>query len=274
MRGVLTVFLCVMSLTTTVLAQAPAAPAAAAPAGAPQVHHKNMFQMFFRAEDVLGQTLIIVLVLMSVVVVSLSIRAVMENRKNVLMPPENITEYEALLDDRKFTDVIEKAATDHTMSGRILHAALSRASQGFGAMERAVEETADVLSSKRIRGLEYLNILGAIGPMVGLFGTVYGMILAFEAMVSAGGQPKPAELAAGVSTALVNTFWGLVVGIPAIVFASVVRNWIDEATVDIMVQMEALLDRFRPAKKSSASSSTEKTAVGAGAGASPKPRPA
>ncbi len=51
--------------------------------------------------------------------------------------------------------------------------------------------------------------------MIGLFGTVFGMILSFQMMLNQGGQPKAAELAGGIATALVCTFWGLIVGVRA-----------------------------------------------------------
>jgi biopolymer transport protein ExbB len=72
------------------------------------------------------------------------------------------------------------------------------------------------------------------------------MISAFNTIVEMGGKPQPADLAAGISTALVTTFWGLIVGIPAVAAAALIRNKIDAETTDTMVEAEALIDRFRP----------------------------
>ncbi len=236
---------------------------------------RNMFSTFFSSPDMFGSLMIWTLILMSVTVVALSIEAFMTNSKANMLPTDNIAEYERLVTEKKYSEVIERAAGDRSVFGQVLHASLTQASQGFVAMERAIEEYADAIGSKRIRGLEYLNILGAIGPMVGLFGTVYGMILAFNAMVSAGGQPKPAELAGGVSSALVCTFWGLVVGIPAIVVAAVVRNQIDGIMVDVMIQAEMVIARFKPSAKKPAAGATSSAGSPSTAPAmAAKPRPA
>ncbi|MBS3821854.1 MAG: MotA/TolQ/ExbB proton channel family protein, partial [Phycisphaerae bacterium] len=128
---------------------------------------------------------------------------------------------------------------------------------------------ADLASTRKLRGLELLNVFGAVGPMVGLFGTVYGMIVAFWTIVDAGGQPDPAQLAAGISTALVTTFWGLVVGIPAVAAGALIRTKIEALVTEAMVEAEALIGRFRPggSRKSSGSGSS-----GGSQPASPKPK--
>jgi biopolymer transport protein ExbB len=241
---------------------------------------KTAFQTFFSSPDWFGTIVIWGLIGMSVTVVALSIEAMMVNRKTAMMPDDLYAEYERMVSEKRYSEVIERAATDNTAFGQVLNASLIQAPQGFGAMERAIEEYADAVGSKRIRALEYLNVLGAVGPMVGLFGTVYGMIVAFQAMVSSGGQPKPAELAGGVSSALVCTFWGLIVGIPGIVFAALVRNNIDTVMVEIMIRGENLIAKFRPSKKGAAekpaapATGAAPATVGAGVGGGPKPRPA
>ncbi|MEM1027342.1 MAG: MotA/TolQ/ExbB proton channel family protein, partial [Planctomycetota bacterium] len=113
----------------------------------------------------------------------------------------------------------------------------------------------DAEATRILRPIETLNVMGNIAPMMGLFGTVYGMIVAFQALVDAGGGADPVELAAGISTALVTTFWGLVVAIPALASYAVVRNKIDAITAEGLVQAEQLIKPFRPRRKRSASSS-------------------
>jgi biopolymer transport protein ExbB len=123
--------------------------------------------------------------------------------------------------------------------------------------------------------MEFLNVLGAVGPMIGLFGTVYGMIAAFYTIVDKGGQPNPADLAAGIATALVTTFWGLIVGIPAVAAVTLIRARIDANTVEGIMQAENLIGQFAPGKKLTAASGAAAPAPAAGsAAATPKPRPA
>lgn len=213
----------------------------------------SYFQMFFLSEDLLGLILIWVLIIMSVGVMALSIHYTLQNRLDNYLPEVVVDEVETMLEEKRFREAIDFTADEESFFGQIMYASLSEASNGFGAMERAVEETADLLSARRLRSLEYLNVLGAVGPMVGLFGTVYGMIVAFYQIVEKGGQPDPAELAGGISTALVTTFWGLIVGIPAVAAAALIRNKVDAMTVETMIRAEELIGQFRPSKKKSSS---------------------
>ncbi len=230
-------------------------------------------EMFFLSKDVargelnlLGSFLIWILLLMSIATIALVIHFLLQNRRTTMVPDDLVGDLEDMLGDRKFRDAIQIAEDDESVFGEVMHAALTEASNGYGAMERAIEETSDLASSRKLRSLELLNVLGAVGPMVGLFGTVYGMIVAFWTIVDAGGQPKPAELAAGISTALVTTFWGLVVGIPAVAAAALIRARIEALITESMIEAEALIGRFRPggAKKTPGKS--------AAAPATPKPK--
>ena len=101
-----------------------------------------------------------------------------------------------------------------------------------------------------LRRIEWINLIGNVSPMVGLFGTVFGMIKLFDAIVTAGGQPQPAALAGGISVALVTTFWGLVIAIPSLAIYGVFRNRIEtlisEAVVeadDVMAQIKISLQK-------------------------------
>ena len=113
-------------------------------------------------------------------------------------------------------------------------------------MIRGLDQTAEELTIKRLRKVEPLNVIGGVAPMVGLFGTVYGMILAFREIVAAGGTPNPVGLAAGIGTALTTTFWGLVVAIPALAGYALLRNKIDALTVEATREAEELINRFKP----------------------------
>ena len=117
---------------------------------------------------------------------------------------------------------------------------------GFAAMERAVEESLEARSSGMLRKIEYLNVIGNISPMVGLFGTVYGMIGLFASIRQAGGMPDPARIADDISVALVTTFWGLLVAIPALSVFALFRNRIDVLTAECALAADRLLTPFKP----------------------------
>ena len=100
-----------------------------------------------------------------------------------------------------------------------------------------------------LRRIEWVNLIGNVSPMVGLFGTVFGMIKLFNAIVLAGGQPQPAQLAEGISVALVTTFWGLFIAIPALAVHGVFRNRIEMLVSDAVVEAENIIPEIRRSLK-------------------------
>lgn len=109
-----------------------------------------------------------------------------------------------------------------------------------------------------LRRLEWLNLIGNVSPMVGLFGTVFGMIKLFNAIVTAGGQPQPSQLADGISVALVTTFWGLFIAIPALAAHSVFRNRIETLANDAVLETENIVPEIRRRLNQSISAGTRR----------------
>jgi len=189
------------------------------------------------------------LLLMSMSGIGLIVHLSLANRRPTVLPDELVKTIRANIKKKKFQAAIDVASKDDSYLGRILVSAFREAKFGFPAMMRALEQTADELATKRLRRIELLNVLGQVSPMIGLFGTVYGMILAFGAIVSAGGSADPVALAGGIGTALTTTFWGLIVAIPALAGYAIIRNKIDELTVEATIEAEAILNSFRPRPK-------------------------
>jgi biopolymer transport protein ExbB len=222
--------------------EAAPAPAAAAPGGV----STTIFERFFWSPDPLGCAIIWALILTSVVGVALIIIHTMASRRSVMVPEELALSVEQLLQEKKYREAIEITGMDESALGRIMHEALCQASFGYAAMQQAVEDTAALVSAELVRRAEPLNILGAVGPMAGLFGTVYGMIQSFYRIAASGTQPKPAELAGGISTALVCTFWGLVVAVPAVISYGIIRTRIEGLTDVAVGRVAHLIAPFRP----------------------------
>lgn len=240
--------------------------------GEPQT--MSWFEMFFLPPgDVLGTLMIWVILLMSAVSVSLIIRFGLQFRRSMLVPETTRVEIESLIAEKKYRDAIEYAQNDPSYLGRLTSAALTEAANGYGAMERAIEESGDYETTRYLRPVEYLNVLGNIGPMMGLFGTVYGMIRAFQSLVAKGGQPDPADLAGGIATALVTTFWGLVVAIPALAAYSVIRNKIDAITSEGMLIAEDMISPFKPGGKKDRKERDRSGERSSRPRATPKPEP-
>jgi biopolymer transport protein ExbB len=109
-------------------------------------------------------------------------------------------------------------------------------------MESSVsEQTSDLF-----RRIEPMNVIGNIGPLLGLLGTVLGMIMAFYALMDSGGQAKPGDLAGGIGAALWHTFFGLFVAIPCLVVYGFYRTRADKIATKAAIVAEELLESLRP----------------------------
>lgn len=199
--------------------------------------------------EILGSFIIWFLLLLSIASLGLIGVMVATNQRRHIIPSGVADETKRLLGQGKYDTAIELTKRDPSFYSRVLGAALGEATHGYGAMIRALEQTADELTTNRLRRIEFLNVLGQVSPMIGLFGTVYGMILAFQSIVVAGGNADPVLLAGGIGTALTTTFWGLVVAIPALAGYAIVRNRIDGLTAEATLVAEEMINQFRPKAK-------------------------
>lgn len=259
----------------TLLTPAATVMAQDAPATTSAPSGTNVFRMFFapfppsgvRLVDWIGILMIWVILLLSVVVVALIIQFYLRYRRVTLLPDETREQLENMLNEKRYKEAIEFAGNDPSYLGKVVNAALTQAGNGYSAMERAIEETGDTETTKMLRPLEMLNVLGNVGPMLGLFGTVYGIIIAFNDLMLDGGKVDPGKLAGGISTALVTTFWGLVVAMPAVSAYAVIRNMLDEVTVEGLTVAEDIIKPFKPGAKKAATA----PATGGKPPATPKP---
>ena len=185
-----------------------------------------------------------------------------------LVPPSVVSRANEYLGNGRFRAALTMLSEPASESdfATMTKAALERAPGGHTAMEAGLEVAATEVMARRVRRVEILNVIGQVSPMLGLFGTVYGMILAFQSIVSTGGNADPVLLAGGIGTALVTTFWGLVVAIPALAGYAVLRGRLDAALAEALSEAENLVERFRPktgteksgSKRRSSSSSSGK----------------
>lgn len=249
------------------LAVLTAATLLAAPAFA-QDSAGSFFEAFMWADDIIGLAIIWFLVVASVFVIGYIGRLALKYRRSTLIPEATRVAIEEALAAKRYREAIDMANEDSSYLGKLVSGALNEAANGFSAMERSVEEIGDRETTRMLRPLEYLNILGNVAPMLGLFGTVYGMIRAFFALVEAGGQAEPTKLAAGISTALVTTFWGLIVAMPAMAGYALIRNKVDELSSEGLLVAEDLIRPFKPASKKAAAGSTPPSGGGASGGSS------
>lgn len=204
--------------------------------------------------EMLGSLIIWLLLVLSILSIGLIITMGMGNTRKTVLPDELVETVRKQLSSGRYKEAIATTEHDDSFFARIMHAGMKEASHGYGAIIRGLEQTADEQTTLRFRRIEFLNVLGQVSPMIGLFGTVYGMILAFQAIVVSGGNADPVLLAGGIGTALTTTFWGLVVAIPALSGYAIIRNRIDEMTTEATLEAESMLGQFRPRRSSRSTS--------------------
>ena len=197
-----------------------------------------------RSVEWLGTGIIWLLIAASAASLGATLYFFWSTQSSTLIPRQSLAPISRVLAAGGYRKAIRVAAEDHSFFGSVLHATLLTAPKGHAAMVMAMEDAADEETAKRLRKVDFLNVVGQLAPMAGLFGTVYGMILAFQSIVSAGGNADPVLLAGGIGTALVTTFWGLVVAIPALMGYAVIRNRILNASEEVIVEVTKLIRPF------------------------------
>jgi len=219
---------------------------AAAPAGSGEAATKTpdgLFKIILSHPD----GVFFAIITLSIIGFSLIIQGFMKNRASVFMPEETTTQIREMIGQRKFKELIEFTETDPSFISKAINPALKRA-PSFSSMKEAMETALGEATAEQFRKIEYLNIIGNLGPLLGLLGTVLGMINAFAAMKAAGGNASPDQLAGGISQALAHTFMGLFLAIPCLACFGILRTIVDRLTVRGAMVAEELLLMIKPAE--------------------------
>jgi biopolymer transport protein ExbB len=231
-------------------AEAPAAPAAdgaaapaagAAPAATAPAGSRSFLAYTARA---CGPFWGPAFLLTSFILVALIMMNVLQVRRETLLPAAFVEEFEAKLNAKDFQGAYEFAKADDSFVARVLAAGMSRLNRGYEEAVAGMQETGEDENMALEHRLSYVALIGSIAPMMGLMGTVQGMISSFDIIATSATSPKPSELADGISTALVTTFIGLILAIPAMVFHGILRNRIQRLVLEIGMVSEGLMGRF------------------------------
>jgi biopolymer transport protein ExbB len=182
----------------------------------------------------------ITIAVLSIWGLTLIIQGFLQNRRSVYLPPATIAAIREMIANRRFPDLLSFTESDDSFISRALYPAMKRA-PNFESMKEAMETSLNEQTMDQFRRIEALNIIGNLGPLLGLLGTVWGMIKAFQAMNDKGGSANPADLAGGISTALTHTFLGLFLAVPCLAAFGILRTMVDRLTTDASLTAEDLL---------------------------------
>lgn len=214
----------------------------------PHDKDESVLSFYFRS---LGWFYTITFLAISFTLVALVVMNFLTLRRSAVVPLTLIEGFESNLNEKKYQEAFELAKTSDSFLGRVLAAGLAKLGQGYPQAIEAMQEVGEEESMKLEHRLSYVALIGAISPMVGLLGTVDGMVASFRVIASSPTTPKPYELAEGISTALITTLVGLWLAIPAILIFGHFKNVLARLVLEVGVLSEGLMSRFQsiPQKK-------------------------
>jgi len=187
----------------------------------------------------------IAIILLSVVSLALMIENFVALNRDKIAPPELIDEIQALFDEDQYQEAMELCENEPNYFTRVCGAGIAKIGHSFGTIEKSLEEMGDEESIKLHQKIGWLSLIANTAPMMGLLGTVSGMVKAFNEIASSGGQASPAELADGISQALLTTMFGLIVAIPVTAVFAFLRNRMVKTVIEVGAIVEDLFERFR-----------------------------
>ncbi|MCF7958543.1 MAG: MotA/TolQ/ExbB proton channel family protein [Phycisphaerae bacterium] len=190
------------------------------------------------------------ILLMSLVSVAFIIEHFLSIRREKLLPGQLAAALEEQINAGQHDQAIQLCEENGSYLGEVVGAGMRQVGAMFGYydMQNAMQEASERAVSKMHRKLEALTFIASAAPMLGLLGTVTGMIRSFNEIAITHGTVRHKELAGGISEALVTTCLGLIVAIPTMFFVSFFRNRIEGYVAEAETLVEKLMGRFRREK--------------------------
>jgi biopolymer transport protein ExbB len=225
-------------------APAVAAPAAAAaPAAGGEAHgsgEKSRIWWFIRSSGVIGLFILI----LSIYFVATVIRLFIEMRPEVAMPAEEVAQCDQLLQARDYQGLYDYTSKNTSLYSRLVSVGIAELPSGLTEAREVMDRNADAETVDMERKISMLAVLGTLGPMIGLVGTLKGMIASFAVIALSDTQLKSSEVAEGISEALLLTFEGVALSVPAIYFFAVFKNRVAKISVETLLAADELVRRL------------------------------
>ena len=168
-------------------------------------------------------------------------------RESVVAPPELLAQVVNDYRQNGATSQLQQRLAQGSPLARILHAGLRNAGSSREAMREAIDETGRAVVHDLTRFLTTLGTIASMSPLMGLFGTTIGMIEMFSAQTPTG--MNPVQLSHGISIALYNTAFGLIVAIPSMIFYRHYRAKVDVLVIGMEQQAVRLVDIIHGERK-------------------------
>ena len=189
---------------------------------------------------------------LSVYFIALTSRLFLELRPTVAMPPDLMEDIQQKMEKRDYKGVYSSIKERDCLFSKVAAAGLGELSAGLDEARDTMERVADVQVVEMEKKISMLAVLGTLGPMIGLLGTLQGMITSFAVIASSDTQIKSSQVAHGILEALLLTFEGVALSVPAIYFFAVFKNRVMSIAANTTLHADEFVKKLAQAAKAAA----------------------
>jgi len=218
----------------------PAPPAPAEHGESESGHSKSYLGWIIESSGWIGACLLVI----SIYFVAKVFQQMMEVRVQNIAPPKLIEDCEELLKARDYAGIYRLVKADESTLGKLLTTGLTELQYGLTEAREAMDIANEVTLTNKEKDIAMLAVIGSLGPMIGLLGTLKGMIAAFSVIALSDTQLKSNEVAGAISEALILTFEGVAVSVPAIFFYALLKNRILAFNAEAMLMADLFIRRL------------------------------
>jgi biopolymer transport protein ExbB len=186
-----------------------------------------------------------IIILLSVAGMALIIEHAITIRRGALIPKTLPAELHRQITAGEYAQAEALCKQQPSYFSYVVLAGLQEVRLGYRAVEKAMEDASHEQASRLFRKVEYLALIANLAPMLGLLGTVYGILLAFKTIAETHGAAVASDLAGGVYLALVTTVEGLVVGIPALGAYAIYRARVEQLASEVGLVAEQVFNNYK-----------------------------
>ena len=207
----------------------------------------SFFEIVFSGGPI-GIAIMLALIALSMTALYLIVEQSLALRRALVLPESLAEQVRQLMLAGRVIEARQACHEQPSLLGHVLHRGLGELDGGWPAVEEALEEALAEHAARLFRRVEYLSVLANLAPMLGLLGTVVGMVLCFREVASTQGNAGAGQLAEGIYQALVTTVAGLMIAIPSLAAFALLRNRVDQFIAEAAALAQQV---FAPLKRRS-----------------------
>jgi biopolymer transport protein ExbB len=193
---------------------------------------QTFLYFLFGGGGLIGIACTVPILCMSVAAVAMLVEHLITLRRAVLMPHGLAEEVHEHIANEEIPQAEQQCKLRPSLLAEVILAGLRHVRFGFAAAEKAMEDALQAHAARILRKIEFLSVIANIATMLGLFGTVVGLVLAFKKVADTQGVVRAADLAGGIYLALMTTIEGLAIAIPSVAAYALFKHRADHLIAD------------------------------------------